>query len=65
MFRPPYGAIDSELVETVKAKGYYIILWDVDSLDWRSLYKDQVIENILPNIHPEAIIHQKAQIKSK
>ncbi len=58
IFRPPYGAIDTELVETVKEEGFYIILWDIDSLDWRSLNKDQVLENIMPYIHPGAIVLQ-------
>lgn len=58
LFRPPYGAIDSELVETVKADGFYIILWDIDSLDWRGLTKEQVLNNITPNLHPGAIILQ-------
>ncbi len=58
IFRPPYGAIDPELVETVKARGDYIILWDIDSLDWRGLDKNQILKNILPEVHPGAIILQ-------
>lgn len=58
LFRPPYGALDPELVETVKADGFHIILWDIDSLDWRGLPKEQVLNNITPNLHPGAIILQ-------
>lgn len=58
IFRPPYGAIDAELVETIKGEGFFIVLWDVDSLDWRGLPVEQVVDNILPHIHPGAVILQ-------
>lgn len=60
VFRPPYGAIDAKLVETIKGEGFFIVLWDIDSLDWRGLSADQVAQNILPYIHPGAVILQHA-----
>ena len=35
LFRPPYGAYDSQLLEILAEEGYpYTIMWTVDTLDW-------------------------------
>ncbi len=33
VFRPPFGDYSNSLIETCEANGYYVIQWDVDSLD--------------------------------
>ncbi|HHW92006.1 MAG TPA: polysaccharide deacetylase family protein [Firmicutes bacterium] len=58
IFRPPYGALDRRSVEAVKAAGYKIVLWDVDSLDWMDLPKEEVLKNILPEVRKGSIILQ-------
>ena len=35
LFRPPYGATDASLDEISTKLGYGMLLWNVDSLDWR------------------------------
>lgn len=55
-FRPPYGKHTPEVVAGARKLGYRIILWDVDSLDWESLIKDQIVENVVPKVQPGAII---------
>ncbi len=36
LFRPPYGAVDSDVLSAVGAAGYpYSIMWDVDTADWQ------------------------------
>ncbi len=44
VFRPPYGAWDSEVKETV---GFPIILWNVDTLDWKTNSSEVVLEHVL------------------
>ncbi len=35
LFRPPYGAVDSDVLEGAGEAGYaYTIMWDVDAIDW-------------------------------
>ena len=46
LFRPPYGDYDNQVISSAAQSGYYSILWDVDSLDW----KDYGIESILNNV---------------
>ncbi|HBN10310.1 MAG TPA: hypothetical protein DD435_17280 [Cyanobacteria bacterium UBA8530] len=45
--RPPYGAVDSTVKETLKNEGDSMILWNVDSNDWRYPKDDQkIMDNI-------------------
>ncbi len=57
-FRPPYGAFNPQIMVDARALGYRTIHWSVDSLDWKSLPRDQVLANILPNVRPGSIILQ-------
>ena len=50
IFRPPYGALDPESIHDISKQNYQIILWTIDSLDWRGLSKTQVDKNVLPKI---------------
>ncbi|MDD2361085.1 MAG: deacetylase, partial [Syntrophaceticus schinkii] len=36
--------------------GYEVIQWSVDSLDWQELGTEAVVDRILKNAHPGAII---------
>lgn len=58
LFRSPYGSLNRENVKQVANLGYYIIAWNVDSLDWKGLSGEQVRTNILENIRNGAIILQ-------
>lgn len=36
LFRPPFGAVNSNVLAAVGAVGYgYTIMWDIDTIDWR------------------------------
>ncbi len=35
LFRPPYGAHNSIVDDVVREMGYHMVLWNVDSEDWR------------------------------
>lgn len=56
MFRPPYGAVGVSSVEHLAGAGYKLYLWSVDSLDWRGLKREQVINNVLPLTANGAVI---------
>jgi peptidoglycan/xylan/chitin deacetylase (PgdA/CDA1 family) len=58
MLRPPYGAISDAVVNEARQAGKKIILWNVDSLDWMGLKRDQVSANILSHVSPGSIILQ-------
>jgi peptidoglycan-N-acetylglucosamine deacetylase len=58
LIRPPYGAINEEQVKWMADHHYLIVNWNVDSLDWKSLKSDQVLQNIMQQTKPGSIILQ-------
>ncbi|MBD0380407.1 polysaccharide deacetylase family protein [Paenibacillus sedimenti] len=58
LIRPPYGAINEEQVKWVADHHYLIVNWNVDSLDWKSLKSEQVLQNIMQQAKPGSIILQ-------
>ncbi|MFC7680078.1 polysaccharide deacetylase family protein [Paenibacillus sp. GCM10028914] len=60
LIRPPYGEINEEQLRWARKNNYKIVNWNVDSLDWKGLTKDQVKQNILSATGPGAIILQHA-----
>jgi peptidoglycan-N-acetylglucosamine deacetylase len=58
LFRPPYGNITEPQILWLASHKYKIINWNVDSLDWKGLSAQQVMENVLGHIHNGSIILQ-------
>ena len=56
LFRPPFGALNNEVVQIVLSLGYKIILWNVDSLDWTGITGPAVAARVIPNTVPGSII---------
>lgn len=40
-------------------------MWNIDSLDWRGLKKQQVAKNVIPNIKNGAIVLQHSASETK
>lgn len=62
LFRPPFGEYNQAVLNTVAALGYVTIMWTVDSLDWMNPGVTQIINRVVNNTAPGAIIlmHQAA-----
>ncbi len=62
LLRPPFGEYDQSVLNTAARLGYLTIMWTVDSLDWQSPGVDAIIDRVVNNIKPGAIIlmHQAA-----
>ncbi|MDE7463795.1 MAG: polysaccharide deacetylase family protein [Clostridiales bacterium] len=56
LFRPPYGDYSDALLNTCKDLGLYAIQWDVDSLDWKNLNKDQITSRVVGGARNGSII---------
>lgn len=56
LFRPPYGALNDEVIQVVLSMGYKIILWNVDSLDWMGLTGPAVTARVVTTTVPGSII---------
>ncbi|MCW6035003.1 polysaccharide deacetylase family protein [Spirulina subsalsa FACHB-351] len=57
-FRPPFGHLHNGLVSYARSQNDTIILWSVDSEDWRvkNFSVAQMVEQVLSNIKPGAIV---------
>jgi len=56
LFRPPYGSINQNVVDTINTSGSSIILWSLDSLDWTLKDPIAVANNVVSNIRNGDII---------
>ncbi|GAB2572508.1 polysaccharide deacetylase family protein [Gracilibacillus alcaliphilus] len=56
MSRPPYGKFDKRVEETATALRNSLILWSVDSMDWKTRNAKMINEEILNSVTPGAIV---------
>lgn len=55
-FRPPFGDYNNLLLSCADGLGLQTIQWSVDSLDWKGLSKNQILDRVKAGVHPGAII---------
>jgi peptidoglycan/xylan/chitin deacetylase (PgdA/CDA1 family) len=58
LFRPPAGILNNGLVTYAHEKNYAVVMWSVDSKDWRSrrTTKQAFIDNVLKEAKPGGIV---------
>lgn len=56
VFRPPYGEYNNRLIRVLNSLGYYVIQWDVDSLDWKDLSAEEISQKVLSKAKSGSII---------
>ncbi len=54
--RPPYGAMDGVTIQLAGELGLDIALWTIDTQDWRRPGVDAIVQEIMGNARPGAII---------
>jgi len=55
--RPPYGAINEEVLSVLKELKSIAALWSIDSLDWApNISVDNIVRNVLNNVRPGDIV---------
>lgn len=61
--RPPYGARNASVDEICRQLGLTVILWDVDTNDWRRRTAQQITETVLNQVRPGSIVlfHDRLQ----
>lgn len=47
LFRPPFGEYNNTVIEALEECNYYVIQWDVDSLDWKEYGVDPLINKVV------------------
>ena len=56
LFRPPFGDYNNRLMKTAKELGYYVIQWDVDSLDYKDYGRDAIVDRVLSKVKEGSIV---------
>jgi polysaccharide deacetylase family sporulation protein PdaB len=56
LFRPPFGEYSNKVIESAERCGYTTIIWDVDSLDWKNLGSDAMIQRVYNGVRPGSIV---------
>lgn len=56
-FAPPSGAYNDNTIKAAKDLNYNIIMWSIDTIDWREdSNKEKITSRVINNIHDSAII---------
>jgi len=65
LYRPPFGEYNNTVIEAAESLNYYVIQWDVDSLDWKKYGVEHETNHVLnhKNLRNGSIIlfHNDAQ----
>jgi len=56
LFRPPYGSYDATTHRVLRGAQELSVLWSVDSQDYTLPGVDGIVANVVPNVHPGAIV---------
>ena len=54
--RPPYGGRSTRNVRAFAAAGKQLVLWDVNSFDWKGKPPEEVADRVLSRVRPGSII---------
>ncbi|EPZ43311.1 hypothetical protein AAC03nite_31620 [Alicyclobacillus acidoterrestris] len=55
-YRPPGGLITDNEAKSIVSLGHPVILWTVDSEDWKANSADKIIRHVMDQIQPGAVI---------
>ena len=56
ILRPPYGAVNSAVLEQLRLHGMSLVLWSVDTRDWADRNSDIVCSRAVAGARPGAVI---------
>src|SRR5699024_10120242 len=56
-FAPPSGAYNDNTIKAAKELDYKLILWSIDTIDWRDdSTKDKIIQRVTEKVHNSGIV---------
>ncbi len=56
LFRAPYGDYDDLLITTARDLGFFTIQWDVDSIDWKNISREDIKKRVLNKVKNGSIV---------
>ena len=56
LIRPPYGEYDDHVITAIRSMGMEPIQWDVDSLDWKKIPAEEIVQRVTGKVQPGSIV---------
>jgi len=56
LLRPPFGEYSDKVIKVARELGYLVIQWSIDSLDWKNVSSDTIVERVMSRITPGDIV---------
>ncbi|MGE5379620.1 MAG: polysaccharide deacetylase family protein [Methylocystaceae bacterium] len=56
LFAPPFGETDARISKLAASRGYQVIMWSLDTIDWQRPSPDVIAQRILKRLHNDAIV---------
>lgn len=56
LFAPPSGEFNKETIKAAEELGYKIIMWSIDTIDWKRPGSQYIRDKVLKNVHNGAIV---------
>ena len=56
LVRPPYGGMNDESYEVLRKAGYPVIIWSVDTEDWRNSDPESIADTVFEEVQDGSII---------
>ena len=56
LFRPPRGANNADVENAAREMGYSVVLWSVDTLDWKNTPPKDILDTVGRSVHGGDII---------
>jgi peptidoglycan-N-acetylglucosamine deacetylase len=58
LFRPPFGLVTNADLYTVHDLGYQVVMWSVDTFDWKGISEEEILSIVRRDVSPGAIVLQ-------
>lgn len=56
LFSPPYGELDNRVSRLAAARGYQVVMWSLDTIDWQRPSPATITQRIIKRLHNDAIV---------
>jgi len=56
LFSPPYGELDNRVSRIASARGYQVVMWSLDTIDWQRPSPSTIAQRIIKRLHNDAIV---------
>ena len=56
LLRAPYGDYNNSVIESVEECGMTTVQWSVDSIDWKGISADEIVNRVIPKVTDGSIV---------